>query len=95
MDPIHLKNQNIQLELGDAVALCTDGITETFDPRGMPFGNQRFERSLLKGINVSAQEILDIIERDVIAFRDGAPTADDTTLLVIKRLNEPQHHKKS
>jgi len=95
MDPIHLKNQNIQLELGDAVALFTDGITETFDPRGMPFGNQRFERSLLKGINVSAQEILDIIERDVIAFRDGAPTADDTTLLVIKRLNEPQHHKKS
>jgi len=88
MDPIHLRNELIQFEPGDACALFTDGITETFNPHGMPFGNQRFERSLAKAFNATAQELLDIVERDVEAFRDGAPTADDTTFLVIKRLNE-------
>ena len=88
MDPIQLPNETIQFEHGDACALFTDGITETFDPRGLPFGNQRFERALAKGINASAQEILDIVEQDVTLFRAEAPTSDDTTLLVIKRLHD-------
>lgn len=88
MDPIHLKNQTIQLKPGDACVLYTDGITETFDPHGMPFGNQRFERALGKGIKANATELLEIIENHVKAFRDTAPTSDDTTLLVIKRLKK-------
>ena len=88
MDPIQLPNETIQFEHGDACALFTDGITETFDPRGLPFGNQRFERALAKGINASAQDILDIVEQDVALFRAEAPTSDDTTLLVIKRLHD-------
>lgn len=86
MDPIHLKDQIIQLDPGDACVLYTDGITETFDPNGMPFGNQRFERALAKGIEANAPELLEIIEEHVRNFRADAPTSDDTTLLVIKRL---------
>ena len=85
MPDIHLKNQSIQFQPGDACVLYTDGITETFNSNGMPFGNPRFERSLAKTIDVSAQELLDIIEQDVKTFRATAPTSDDTTILVIKR----------
>ncbi len=88
MDPITLKDQSIQLDPGDACVLYTDGITETFDPEGMPFGNQRFERTLSKGIKANAPELLEIIETHVKAFRADAPTSDDTTLLVIKRLTQ-------
>lgn len=91
MDPIHLKNQSLQFQPGDACAMFTDGITETFNPHGMPYGNLRFERSLAKGFDANAQELLEIVERDVEAFRDGAPTSDDTTFLVIKRLNSQKH----
>lgn len=86
MDPITLKDQTIQLDPGDACVLYTDGITETFNPEGMPFGNLRFERALAKGIDANAPELLEIIENHVKAFRADAPTSDDTTLLVIKRL---------
>lgn len=85
MPDIHLKNQSIQLQQGDACVLYTDGITETFNSNGIPFGNLRFERSLAKTIDISAQELLDIIEQDVKTFRATAPTSDDTTILVIKR----------
>jgi sigma-B regulation protein RsbU (phosphoserine phosphatase) len=72
-------------EPGQVLALWTDGITEAWSPGGEQFGRERFRRSLLTHAHLEAAGILDGVIGDVLAFRDGAPQADDLTLVILKR----------
>jgi serine phosphatase RsbU (regulator of sigma subunit) len=51
-------------EPGQVVALCTDGITETWNERGEQFGRERLKQSLLRHASQPATSILE---------GDGAP----------------------
>jgi sigma-B regulation protein RsbU (phosphoserine phosphatase) len=70
---------------GEVLALYTDGITESWNPDGKQFGNERFKQSLLRHARQSASEILESVIRDVFDFRGAAPQRDDLTLVVLKR----------
>ncbi|CAN5901859.1 hypothetical protein BH23PLA1_BH23PLA1_23260 [soil metagenome] len=70
---------------GQVVALCTDGITEAWNPEGKQFGRDRFKQSLLRHAHHDADLILENIVRDVLDFRGIAPQLDDLTLVVLKR----------
>jgi sigma-B regulation protein RsbU (phosphoserine phosphatase) len=72
-------------EPGQVVALCTDGITETWNDSGEQFGRQRLKQSLLKHASQPATTILEGVMREVSDFRGLAPQRDDLTLVVLKR----------
>lgn len=75
-----------RLEPGDALVAFTDGVAEARDPQGEPFGIEGLERSLADGAGLGARALLTRVHEALEAFSEGAETADDQTLLVVRRL---------
>ena len=76
--------QSIGLQLGDRVVLFTDGVIEAVNPEHDMFGSIRLDESLVNDAaeaSVLLRSILDSWD----AFTDGVPSADDRTLVVVKR----------
>ncbi|MBN1955139.1 MAG: GAF domain-containing protein [Anaerolineae bacterium] len=76
----------ILLEVGDQVVLYTDGVTEAFAPDGDAYGEKRLQQVLQTVQGYSAQEILEAIERSLLAFIGDNPLSDDLTMLILRRL---------
>ncbi len=73
-----------RLAPGETVVMYTDGVTEAADRNGDLYSDQRF-RELLNATDVSsAPQAVDVIQRDVRDFVQGAPPSDDLTLLVLR-----------
>ncbi len=70
---------------GQVLALCTDGVTEAWNPEGEQFGRERFKQSLLRHAQHNAEVILEKIVQDVLDFRGSAQQLDDLTLVVLKK----------
>lgn len=66
---------------GDRLLLCTDGVTEALDPTGEPFGDGRLEEVARVGRSLSAEGLLDHVERAVLEHA-AAGLDDDLTLVV-------------
>lgn len=77
--------QTIRLEPGDALALYTDGVTETRDPRGEEFGPAKLREALAHAPPDSARAVAHAILAALDTFRAGAPRHDDLTLLILRR----------
>ncbi len=73
-----------ELEPGDAIVLCTDGILEATSAQGEHFGFDRIQASLAAA-GPSAQEIASRIVVDVRSHGQGVAQYDDITLLVCRR----------
>lgn len=79
----------VRIAPGEALVLYTDGITEALSPAAEEFGIDRLAAVIGSNAQVSAQEQVDASLRDLRAFGDGVPPADDVTLLVLRRTDEP------
>jgi len=77
-----------QLETGDVLVAYTDGITESENPTGDPFGHKRLERILCGCDGRDPQEILQRILHDLSAHSAGCAQTDDMTLLVMQVQNK-------
>jgi sigma-B regulation protein RsbU (phosphoserine phosphatase) len=65
----------------------TDGIWETENPQGEPYGKQRV-RSLLRTLHDKpAGKIIESILASLAEFRQTAPQHDDITLVVVRTSN--------
>jgi serine phosphatase RsbU (regulator of sigma subunit) len=73
------------LEPGDIYAVLSDGIYETADPSGEDFGLERVQRVIHEHRKASARELQERLREAAEAFGQGAPAADDRTILIIKR----------
>jgi serine phosphatase RsbU (regulator of sigma subunit) len=73
---------------GGALVFCSDGLFEAADPRENQYGYER-PRDLLRDLgNQSAEEILEALFADWRSYmRSDGPPADDTTVLVLKRVS--------
>ncbi len=74
-----------ELEPGDAIVLCTDGILEATSSQGEHFGFDRIQASLAAA-GASAQEIATRMMVDVRSHGQGVAQYDDITLLVCRRV---------
>jgi len=74
---------------GDVLVLYTDGISETENKDGEPFGKERIMQ-VLNNVDGTAQEITDAIMKDLREFTGFEKLDDDITVLVMKRVKEEE-----
>lgn len=79
----------VQLEPGDVVVYYTDGLTESENPAGEPFGEARLAEAARSVAHLPAEDILRHITQALVTFVGTAPAFDDTTLLVVRYVGDP------
>jgi sigma-B regulation protein RsbU (phosphoserine phosphatase) len=74
----------VRLEPGSSLLLYTDGVIESENAAGEPFGVERLQQLLVRERTTGLDGILSRIEEAVRAYREGAEPADDATMVVLK-----------
>ena len=76
----------IRFEKDQVMVIYTDGITEAANSNGEEYGQDRFAKSVLAGINLPAKKLVDHIRKDVADFTERKFLDDDGTLFIVKAL---------
>lgn len=76
--------EEINLEIGDAIYMYTDGLTEAENNQGEMFGQQNFEQLLTSEMNEDGRLIE--IRNELGKFVGDVPPTDDISLVEIKTL---------
>jgi len=76
----------IRFEKGQVLVIYTDGITEAANANDEEFGQERFAKSVLAGIDLPAKKLIDHIRKDVADFTERKFLDDDGTLFIVKAL---------
>lgn len=87
--PFELKQ--IQLHIGDRIVIYTDGITESTDARGEPFGDEHLKQLIRRYAAQSAESLVQHILQAVPLFTGRPRLDDDSTIVVIDVLEEVPH----
>ncbi len=77
--------QKVKLARGERLFLYTDGLSETFNPAGAQYGDERLARFLVESRTLAPDALITACLRDVNEFASGVPPADDLTLMVIQQ----------
>ena len=72
------------LQEGDILVACTDGMLEAENHKGELWGQPRLEALFSTCGQHTPQQVLERIVNEVSLFADGAPQKDDMTLLVMQ-----------
>ena len=78
------KSASFQLEPGDTLVACTDGIIEMENQDGELWGQQRLEDLFSLCARRTPQHVVQSIVREVSAFGMGSGPQDDKTLMVLQ-----------
>jgi len=73
-----------RLSTGDKIVLYSDGVTEARNAEGEFFGRKRLRDVVAAHASEPCQAIHEAIQAAVAAFTEGAPQADDITVLVLE-----------
>ncbi|MEM1331707.1 MAG: SpoIIE family protein phosphatase [Planctomycetota bacterium] len=73
-----------KLPQGALVLVGTDGVWEMANDDGEMYGKDRLLGILREMRKEPVQRIIDAIDRDLVAFRSGAPVKDDVTFVVVR-----------
>ena len=66
--------------------MFSDGVTEAPNPNDEEYGDARLANLVAELSARPAKEIVDAVHTSVGAFTEGAPPADDITVMVARRL---------
>ena len=76
-----------QFDPGDTLLLFTDGITEAMNPRQELYGEERLVKLLgERAAALPVKEVVKLVTAEATAFAEGAPAADDMTVLGVRYL---------
>lgn len=78
------ENQRSGLSAGQIIFIGTDGIWETFNSTGKPFGKESIKDVIRHNAAASADDIMKKILGALTHYRQGQEPEDDVTLIVIK-----------
>src|SRR3990170_1726489 len=76
--------RSIQLEPGDVILACTDGITEAANAAGDQFETERMVAAAREHRQKPAQDIVEAIVAEVAAFERGGSHFDDKVMMALK-----------
>jgi len=80
------QESRIKMEPGDVLVLYSDGVTEAANGSDEDFGEQRLGELVASLKDRPAIEIVNAIHTAVAQFTEGAPPADDITVVIARRL---------
>ena len=80
------EESTVHMASGDVLVLFSDGVTEAVDPLDEDFGEQRLADLVFSMRDRQAIDIVNAVHIEVAKFTQGAPPADDITVLVARRL---------
>ncbi|MCK5455531.1 MAG: serine/threonine-protein phosphatase, partial [Melioribacteraceae bacterium] len=80
------EEDELKLNNGDALVVYSDGITEAMNENEEEFTLERLEGIVKENVELSANELHNIIYKEVKAHAKNAVQSDDITLLIIKKL---------
>jgi sigma-B regulation protein RsbU (phosphoserine phosphatase) len=78
------KRGSVNLQPGDVLVCCTDGILEACNFAEDEFGKERLANCVAHNRHLGAQEIVEAVLREVNAFAIGGRYTDDKVLMVMK-----------
>ena len=81
-------DRSIELEVGAVLVLCSDGLFEATDRDVKAYGYERPRELLTKAARWPSNEVLEMLLADWRRHRGPVAAADDTTVVVLKRLGE-------
>jgi len=84
IEDIELEERRIILDCGDIVVFYTDGVTEAINKNEVQFGEERLITTIDVNHELSANEMIEKIKAEVLAFCGDEPQFDDITLMVLK-----------
>jgi sigma-B regulation protein RsbU (phosphoserine phosphatase) len=76
--------RRFNLERGDILLLCTDGILEAMNPKGEQYGLSRLAHAVEANASLAAQELVQAIRDDLQRHAAGERQHDDQTLLLLR-----------
>ncbi len=82
----HYHQHFIRFEDEQVMVIYTDGITEAASPSGEEYGQERFAKRVLDGIDLPAKKLIDHIRKGIADFTERKFLDDDGTLFIIKAL---------
>ncbi len=80
----YIEHHKKELKNGQIIAIGTDGIWEAFNSQGQMFGKNRLRKIIQAHADKPAEDILGAVYGGLHAFMNGAKSADDITLVIIK-----------
>jgi len=80
----HYHQHFIKFYTGQTMVLYTDGITEAANSNDEEYGQERFAKRVLEGINLPAKELIDFVRKGVADFTERKFLDDDGTLFIVK-----------
>src|SRR5207237_10521526 len=83
---LHFHQHFIRLEPGQVLVLYTDGIIEGENVAGEDYGRQRFAKSVLEGIHLPANKLINQIRKAIADFTERKFLDDDGTLFIVKAI---------
>ena len=78
----------LRMESGQMLVLYTDGITESTNPDGDEFGQDRFVKALRDGFDLSSKDLIKHIRNELYNFTESNYLNDDGTLFIVKRIED-------
>ncbi len=81
---LHYHQHFIRFEDDQVMVIYTDGITEATSPNGEEYGQERFAKRVLDGIELPAKKLIDHIRKGISDFTERKFLDDDGTLFIIK-----------
>jgi len=85
LDDFTYEEHLVDLQPGDMIVVCSDGIAEAFNENGEMFSDARIGQLLADEGSNSSKQMLDHIIQGVKSFVGNTPQSDDMTIVVIKR----------
>ena len=80
------EENELKLNSGDALIVYSDGITEAMNENEEEFTLERLEEIIRINVKLSANELHNIIYKEVKTHSKNVVQSDDITLLIVKKL---------
>ena len=81
-----LQENVMEVHSGDTLVFYTDGIVEAMNEKLNEFGEDKFLQIISENRNLTSNQMIDLILKEIKEFASNYPQNDDITLVVIKVL---------
>jgi sigma-B regulation protein RsbU (phosphoserine phosphatase) len=80
------EDEEVPIQAGDLLVIQSDGVSEAMNSNHEQFGEERLQGLLLEHKDKTAEEIIDIVIKEVRKHAGAHPQSDDITIMVVKRV---------